>query len=224
MSFSGMGGSDWRERYAIAQWVAEAQAAAEGAGLFEADTGAKPWVVAHSFGGFALMSATARWGQRMAGAMIVDAPLRPREQREAREAERRRRKLQPTRVYWSVEEALGRFRFLPPQRCEHLYIVDHIARCSLREVEGGVSWRFDPFLFRDFDYGHPYRELHEARCPVLLVRGGRSRLVTPELMAYALSKAPPGTRSAEVPDADHHVMVDQPLAFAELLTATVSGR
>lgn len=221
LSLSGMGGSDWRERYGMAQWSVEAEAAAEAAGLFEAAV--PPWVVAHSFGGIMLMTAVAQWGQRMRGAMMVDAPLRPREEREKREAERRQRNPQPSRVYRNVEEALARFRFLPPQRCEHLFVVDHIARCSLREVEGGVTWRFDPFLYRDFDFGHPYRDLGQARCPVVLVRGGRSGLVSPALMDYALSKAPPGTRSAEVADADHHVMVDQPLAFADLLIDTLRG-
>jgi len=34
--------------------------------------------------------------------------------------------------------------------------------------------------------------------------------------------APPGTQVLELPDADHHVMVDQPLAFAALLDAIVA--
>ena len=32
-----------------------------------------------------------------------------------------------------------------------------------------------------------------------------------------------GTALLEVPDADHHVMVDQPLAFADLLSGLVPG-
>lgn len=215
MSFSGMGGSDWRETYGIAQWSDEAQAAAEAAGLFDAPVA--PWCAGHSFGGLVLMTIVARWGQRLRGAMIIDAPLRTPEQRAAHEERRRARRLQPSRVYLSVEEALSRFRFTPPQPCEHLFVVDHIARHSLRPVEGGVTWRFDPFLFRDFTFGTMNRDMAEARCPLVLVRGGRSRLVTPAMMDYALSQAPPGTRSAEVPDADHHVMVDNPLGLVDLL-------
>jgi len=213
MSFSGMGGSAWRERYGLLQWSDEALAAAEAAGLFDAPVA--PWVAAHSFGGFALMTAAARWGRRLRGAMIVDAPLRTREQQAQRDE--RRRKPQPARVYLSPEEALMRFRFLPPQRCEHLFVVDHIARYSLKAVDGGWTWRFDPFLFRDFQFGTPIRDLGQAQCPLVLVRGARSRLVTPALLDYALAQSPPGTTTAEVADADHHVMVDQPLAFAELL-------
>ncbi len=213
MSLSGMGGSDWRERYGIAQWSDEAEAAAEAAGLFEGPVA--PWLAAHSFGGFVAMTAAARWGRRLRGTMVIDAPLRMPAQQAERQ--RQRRRPQPSRVYLSPEEALMRFRFLPPQRCEHLFVVDHIARHSLKAVDGGWTWRFDPFLFEGFTFGTPQRDLGQAQCPIVLVRGARSRLVTPALMDYALSQAPPGTTTAEVPDADHHVMVDQPQAFAELL-------
>jgi pimeloyl-ACP methyl ester carboxylesterase len=78
-------------------------------------------------------------------------------------------------------------------------------------------WRFDPFLFSHFEFGRPYRDLRAAQCPVSIVRGGRSRLMTPALLEHAVSLAPPGTEGLELPDADHHVMIDQPLAFADLL-------
>jgi len=219
MSFSGMGGSGWRTQYSVAQWADEVLAVAEGAGLFEAAV--LPAVAGHSFGGFPLMNAAARFGDRLARAVIVDTPLRPPQ---AVDARRRHRieNLRSSRVYASEAEALMRFRFLPPQGCELPCIADLIARRGLKQVAGpdgrsGWTWRFDPFLFRHFDFGRPYVDLRQARCPVTLVRGGRSRLITPELMAHALALAPPGTQVLELPDADHHVMVDQALAFAALL-------
>ena len=103
-----------------------------------------------------------------------------------------------------------------------------IARRGLKQTTGpdgrpGWVWRFDPFLFRHFAFGRPLKELRMAQCPITLVRGGRSRLVTAELMQLALQHAPAGTPLMEVPDADHHVMVDQPLAFAGLLAGLVPG-
>lgn len=224
ISFSGMGGSGWRTQYSVAQWADEALAAAEAAGLFQGEVA--PTVVAHSFGGFPLMNLAARHGDRLARAMIVDTPLR------APGGSGRRHRtegLRSSRVYPSLEAALERFRFLPPQGCAHPYVADLIARRGLKPVAGpdgrpGWVWRFDPFLFRHFDFGRPYRDLRAARCPLTLVRGARSRLVTPELMALAVSLAPPGTGVLEVPDADHHVMVDQPQAFAELLDRQVPRR
>ena len=220
LSLTGMGGSDRREAYSNSQWADEMLAAAGHAGLFESDI--EPLFVAHSFGGFPLMIGAARYGARLAGAVIVDTPLRPPEAH----AERQRRRVEvgfkPSRVYPSIEDALARFRFMPVQPCEHLYIADHIARTSLQpavDEQGrpGFAWRFDPFLFRHFDFGRPHKAIGQAACPITLVRGARSRLITPELFAHAASLAPPGSRTLEVPDADHHVMVDQPLAFAQML-------
>ena len=222
MSFSGMGGSGWRTQYSVAQWADEALAVAESTGLFDAPV--PPVVAAHSFGGFVLMNLASRHGQRLGRAVIVDTPLRPPARAEARRS--RPELLRSAKVYASEAEALQRFRLLPPQGCAHPFIADLIARRGLKQTTGpdgqpGWVWRFDPFLFRHFAFGRPLKELRAAQCPVTLVRGGRSRLVTAELMQLALQHAPAGTPLREVPDADHHVMVDQPLAFAGLLAELV---
>jgi pimeloyl-ACP methyl ester carboxylesterase len=225
MSFSGMGGSGWRTQYSVAQWADEALAVAEASGLFSAPV--PPTVVAHSFGGFPLMNLAARFGDRLARAVIVDTPLRPPPGVDAKRRHRAEN-LRSARVYDSEAEALMRFRFLPPQGCAHPFVADVIARRGLKCVTGpqgqpGWVWRFDPLLFRHFDFGRPYRDLKQALCPVTLVRGGRSRLVTAELMAHAVALAPPGTEVLELADADHHVMVDQPQAFAQLLAGLVAA-
>jgi pimeloyl-ACP methyl ester carboxylesterase len=218
-SFSGMGGSGWRTHYGVAQWADEALAVAEAGGLFEAATA--PVAAAHSFGGFVLMNLASRHGGRLARAVIVDTPLRPPP---ALDRARRHRSegLRSARVYASEAEALARFRLLPPQDCTHVFLADWIARRGLKQVHGpsgapGWVWRFDPFLFRHFTFGSPWRELRTAGCPVVLVRGGRSRLFTEPMMVHALQMAPEGTQAREVPDADHHVMLDQPQALAALL-------
>ena len=156
----------------------------------------------------------------------MDTPLRPPSRSDARR--HRDNSLRSAKVYASEADALQRFRLLPPQGCAHPYIADLIARRGLKQTTGpdgqpGWVWRFDPFLFRHFAFGRPLKELRAAQCPVTLVRGGRSRLVTTELMQLALQHAPAGTTLLEVPDADHHVMVDQPLAFADLLAGLVPG-
>ena len=225
-SMSGMGGSSRREAYSVSQWADEALAAADAAGLFESDV--KPLFVGHSFGGFPLMTAAARYGERLAGVVIVDSPLRPPEDRDKHEKRRSERGFQAARIYPTLIDALARFRLLPVQTCEHLYIVDHIGRTSLQPVTDehgapGFSWRFDPYLFRNFSFGKPHRDLAAARCPVTLVRGGRSKLVTAEYLAHALNLAPPGTQTFEIADADHHVMLDQPLAFAALVEELMRG-
>jgi pimeloyl-ACP methyl ester carboxylesterase len=222
LSFSGMGGSGWRTQYSVAQWADEALAVAEAGGLFAAAV--PPVVAGHSFGGFPLMNLAARHGARLRRAVIVDTPLRPPPSADGRRG--REASLRSAKVYASQAEALQRFRLLPPQGCAHPFIADVIARRGLKPTTGPDGrpawvWCFDPFLFRHFVFGRPYKDLKVAQCPVTLVRGGRSRLVTAELVRHALALAPPGTTALEVPDADHHVMVDQPLAFAALLAGLV---
>jgi pimeloyl-ACP methyl ester carboxylesterase len=172
------------------------------------------------------MNAAARHGHRLAGAVIVDTPLRPPAGQVEREKRRAEQGFRPAGL--PDMAALARFRFLPPQTCEHLYIVDHIARTSLSEVHDehghtGYVWRTDPLLFKHFTFGRPHKELGQAQCPVILVRGARSRLITPELFDLAVGMAPPGSRTMELADADHHVMADQPLGFAQMLRELMDG-
>ena len=46
-----------------------------------------------------------------------------------------------------------------------------------------------------------------------LIRGGKSQLFLPADAAYLLSLIAPGSPYVEIPEAEHHVMIDQPLAF-----------
>ena len=41
----------------------------------------------------------------------------------------------------------------------------------------------------------------------------------PEVVALTREHAPPGTRFVEMPDAAHHLMLDQPIAFVTALRA-----
>jgi pimeloyl-ACP methyl ester carboxylesterase len=217
MSFSGMGRSGWRTQYSRAQWADEALAVAHATGLLQ---GAVPPVVAgHSFGGLVLMDMAARHGQHLGRALVVDAPARPPSRDDHAP---RSDVVRSARVYATPAQALERFRLIPPQACPHPFIAHHIASHGLKVVVGpegreGWVWRMDPYRFRHFQMGRPSHDLRQARCPLVLVRGGQSRLLSAEGLARMAHRAPPGTTTDEVPGADHHVMVDQPLAFAELL-------
>jgi pimeloyl-ACP methyl ester carboxylesterase len=228
-SWSGMGGSDRREAgtYSLDLFVEEAFSIAQAEGLYEAAL--PPVFVGHSFGGFPTMACAARHGDRLRAAITVDSPIRTPEQQRQFAKVRAAREHKPLRVYPSFEDAVMRFRFMPVQPCEHLYIADHIARTSLREVAAtgdspaGWTWCFDPFMWRGYRMGSPTQDLANARCPLAIVWGARSSLVGPDVVAYARSLAPAGTPMIEIPDADHHVMIDQPLAFVAALRSLLAG-
>ena len=223
LSWSGMGASDWRPRYAIDGYVDEALAVAEHAGLFKSPV--KPIVLAHSFGGFPTMRMARNHGDRLSGVMILDSPVLSPEQRRQREA-RRKAELPPreTRIYASEAEALSRFRFSPNQPCDNLYIVDFIARTSLRPVtpDGaapGWTWKFDPFMWSRLDRHEGAEDLSFARCRVATLWGGQSSLFQQPVVDYVKSVAPKGSPFIEIPDAAHHVMADQPHALIATVRA-----
>jgi len=224
ISWSGMGGSDWREAYSLDLFVAEAFAAAEATGLFAAAM--PPVFVGHSFGGLPTAACAARRGQELRAAVIVDSPFWPAARaKEQHERIRNRRGQGPSPVYRSVAAALARFRLLPAQPCDNLFIVDYIARRSLKEIaaRNGWTWRFDPYLWRRYQMSNPADELAAATCPIAIIRGSRSKVMTEETAAFAHSIAPAGSPLVEVPEAHHHVMIDQPLAFVTALRALLSG-
>jgi pimeloyl-ACP methyl ester carboxylesterase len=224
MSWSGMGGSDWRASYSLDLFVDEAFAAAEATGLFARG---RPVFVGHSFGGFPVAACAARRGDELHAAVIVDTPFLPPERvKENREKMVARGFPSPTLVYPTLEAGLARFRLLPSQPCDNLFILDFIARKSLKGVarggEEGFAWRFDPSLWRHYRMTNPIRDLESAKCPVAFVRGSRSRVMTEESAAF-VQKVVPGCPMVEIPDSYHHLMLDQPLAFVAALRALLAG-
>lgn len=215
ISWGGMGGSDHRARYTLPGFVAEAQAGAAAAGLFDAGP---PVVVGHSFGGFPMMAMVAD-DPRWRAAVIVDTPFRePGEPRGGPDASGR-----PHRVYPTLDAALARFRFAPAQDCANLFVADHIARGSLKAVEGGWTWRFDPFVWTRFEIDETRPLLGRAQCPVALMWGEASLLMPPDRVARMCGSLPPGSPAIGIPAARHHVMVDQPLAFVAALRGLLAG-
>lgn len=209
LSWSGMGNSGHRERYATETFLAEALAAAEAAGL-----GERFAVAGHSFGGVPAAALAALHADRVARAIIIDTPF-------ALLGDRRppRGPARPHRVYPDLESALARFRWAPVQPSPNLFIADFIARTSLKAVDGGWTWKFDPFLWEHFTFGDANAWLRDAKAPLDYVWGEQSVLVQAGVVARIRALAPGGTRFVGIPEAHHHVMADQPLALVATLRA-----
>ncbi len=227
ISWSGMGRSGWRERYSIEGFGQEALACADGAGLFEPQE--KPVVIAHSFGGSVTSALAAAHGERLKAAIIVDSGARPPE-RQWRGPPRRTR---PSRVSPTLEEALTRFRLMPPQDCQNHFIVDYIAREALHPApledgsgQMGWTWRFDPFIWSKMDFSGAWESgalLAAAKCRLAFVWGEQSKLMQDDVIDYSRSHAAFGTPFVAVPEAEHHVLLDQPLGLVAALRAVLAG-
>ena len=212
ISWSGMGASGWRTQYSVDSYAAEAIAAAEEAGLFN---GGPPVIVAHSFGGSPALAAGVDQGDRLAGIILADSFLDPNKQ-----GLRPPPTIAQHRIYPTLAAALARFRFSPAQACENIFYADWIARHSLRRVEAhsdhaaGWTWRFDPEMWGRMGRSDSWNNLKQARCPIAAVRGARSSVLPDAQWSLIAEHAPAGSEFVTIADAAHHLMVDQPLAFA----------
>jgi len=222
LDLSGHGDSDRRETYSVTTWADEVLAVATDGG-----GSGRPVVVGHSMGGFVTIATAAVHGTELDGAVVIDAPVR-RPDPETMEGVSGGMFRAP-KVYPDLVEGMRHFHLVPPQPCENGWLVGHIARHSLREVEGGVSWKFDPGIFtrrtgpdRPSEYG-PL--LSRAACRVAIVNGSDSAIVNDETRAYMaelLADSPAavaGVPFVEVPESQHHVLLDQPLALVAALRA-----
>jgi pimeloyl-ACP methyl ester carboxylesterase len=211
LDLSGMGDSGRRESYSAQLRVEEMRGVIADAGL-----GRNPFIVGHSFGGFMSMKFAAQFGDEIGGAVIVDSPIRSPEEEAARP-------LSPPRwanrkIYESFDAALARFRLMPPQSCDNDFIVEFIARRSLMPVAGGWTWKFDGAAMGTRRFGEPFREyLQAVRCRAALIFGEKSALVSRATASYMSSLMGREAPIVEVPEAQHHVMLDQPLAFVAAL-------
>jgi pimeloyl-ACP methyl ester carboxylesterase len=171
-------------------------------------------VVGHSLGGLVAIQTAATHGDSMAGAVIVDAPVR-RPDPESEEGVRRQTHRTPG-VYPDRDTALRHFRLLPPQPVEHRFLLDHVAGHSVRQTPQGWTWKFDPELFRHTLI--PMRDqLRSVRCRVALLRGERSEVVPPDTAAYMYELLGRNAPVVAIPEARHHVTLDRPLAFVAAL-------
>ncbi|RMD81496.1 MAG: alpha/beta hydrolase [Candidatus Dadabacteria bacterium] len=212
---SGHGDSGRRPEYPRELWARELIAVAEHAGFDE------PFVlIGHSLGGQVGIVTAALYGERLAGAIIVDAPVR-RPSPESVEGTRGRMFRNP-KTYPDLETAMEHFHLVPPQPCENDFILRHVARHSLRRTERGWTWKFDPRVFVKVSPKPLHEYLAATRCRVAILRGEFSNLVPPETGEYMYELLDRNAPIVEIPQAYHHLILDQPLAFIAAVRALLS--
>lgn len=215
VDLSGHGESGRRSAYPRRKWAEEVMAVSRSAGF-----PAPPILVGHSMGGLVSIVAAALHGDELAGAIIVDAPVR-RPDPESQEGQRGRAFRNP-KTYPDLPTAKQHFRLVPPQPCENDYILDFIAEKSLRRVEAGYTWKFDPQVFVLARPEAMHEHLANVRCRVALFRGEHSYVVPPETGEYMYQLLRRNAPVVEIPAAHHHLILDQPLAFIAALRALLA--
>lgn len=215
LDLSGHGDSDRRERYHPETWAHEVMAVAQDAGV-----PGPPVLVGHSMGGFVSIVAAARYGDDLAGAVIVDSPVR-RPDPEVQES-RSGRMFRAPKTYPSLDEAVEHFHLVPPQPVVTPYVVDHVARHSLHETDGGWTWKFDPHIFAGFSPFMFGEYLAKARCRMAVIHGELSPIVDRDITDYMSELLGRNAPFVEIPQAYHHLILDQPLAFVAATRALLA--
>lgn len=210
IDLSGHGDSGRRPSYSLDGWADEVLAVAEDAGI-----AAPPTVIGHSMGGLVTLRAAALFGSGIEGAVVIDAPFREKAPEE--NAAQERRAFAELRVYPSREAILARFRPVPDQPVIG-YIADHVAATSIRQVDGGWTWKWDPAVF---DRTMPPTPLARVDCRVALFRAEHGILSTElsDVMYDRLGRVAP---VIEIPAAGHHIMLDQPIALVAAIRTLLS--
>jgi pimeloyl-ACP methyl ester carboxylesterase len=213
LDLSGMGDSGRREDYTVETYSKELMAVAEASGMFEHQE--PPIILAHSFGGLVSIHTGALYGDQLAGVIIVDSPVNPPD----RPGGPPERKIRPHRPYPTQADALARFRLMPPQGCDNHYLVDFVARHSITQTEDGWIWKFDPKTWQRFYIGDVAERLKQISCRIGILRGENSLIFPHEVGEYMFNLLGRAVPVIEIPEAQHHVMLDQPLAFIAAIRA-----
>lgn len=211
IDLSGAGDSGYRESYTAEGFAEEIMGVAKHAG-FGNDT----VIVGHSFGGYVTLKAGLNFLDQLEGIVLVDSAVRPPDFKWERDP--RRSPIKPKRIYEEFDTALARFRLMPPQDCKNEYLLDYIGRHSLKQVEGGWIWKFDDSLMEKFEFGNEsHKDLANLRCRVGVIYGEDSYLFTQDLADYMFEVLDKSVPFTGIPEAQHHLFLDQPLAFVSSL-------
>ena len=210
MSFSGMGGSDWRSFYTRDTFVDDVW------GVVKDTEMEDPIVVGHSFGGMVSLITASKHSEDMSGLLLVDFVVnKPEEHHEWYED---RVPARPPRIVKEREELIKRFRLMPPQHCVNQYLVDYIADHSIRETEKGWAWTFDPSAYDGLIIGSDHSKiLSELSCAVGFYYGEHTIEFKEGELQTMKDLLPEDSPIFGLKDAQHHLMLDQPLPFIENL-------
>ena len=218
MNLGGMGDSEWRKEYSTETWGLEIE------GVCKKEKLKKPIIIGHSLGGMCGVYAASIMKKNLYGLVIVDTAILPPSDKPPKFDF----KLRANKIYKSLKEIKSRFRLVPGQIDALEYIMDYIAEKSIKKNKGGWTWKFDPnymkifnsesFLERQAVYRNKLKGL---KCRVAILRGEKSVIFPGSSAKYMHELMDKKSPIINVPEAHHHIMVDQPMALISALRSLI---
>ena len=216
MDIAGCGDSGRRDHYTCELIVSEIMAVCADSGMLSA---ARPPILAgHSVGGQHVVRAAMAHGTSLLGVIAIDA-LRYAELAhdpavKALKGPRPARRTPP--IYPDFQSAVERFRLTPAPAIaiQTDYVLEHIARHSVREVEGGWTWKFDSALAAMSSLGLELKDvLRHMPCYSAAIYGERTHLTDDSLLSTMMTVTNGEVPVFTIPGSSHYPMIDNPLAF-----------
>src|SRR5574342_1145736 len=211
LDLRGHGGSSWSDppAYRPSDYAADIVA------ILGALSWQSPLVIGHSLGGYVGAYLAASHPDRVGALVITDTMTQWSEDETAwalKQVER------PGPEFANPSEAGSRYRLSPPETRAPADWIRHLGEAAVVERKPGVwSYTFDR---RVFAQARPdaWPLLPGVLCPTLVVRGEGSRIMDRDTMLRAATATHRG-QFAEVKDAWHHLILDDPADFCSIVTA-----
>ncbi|RLA14281.1 MAG: alpha/beta hydrolase [Gammaproteobacteria bacterium] len=213
---SGMGNSDHRDAYSSQIFANDVMGIYDQLGLDE-----RTVVIGHSLGGAVALTLAAEQGNRLRAAVMVDSAVFP--PGADLPFDPTKAPYRPKTICEDYETAAERFFLLPPQPCEQPHLLEHVVRHSIAEMEGGWSWKFDDKLFLNMTLHDQHAELKNLGCKLAYLHGEHSQVVSALVLDYLREEFADEVPIVEIPDAHHHLLIDQPLALVSTLRTLLHG-
>ena len=207
LDFAGMGDSGARDSYDPLTFALDIAAVIADAGIAPAT------LVAHSFGGGRTLRLAAEHPELIEHAVILDSYVH------FIDADEWRPKfgVGPRKIYPTYEAARERYRLTPPENAAADYVLDYIAFHSLERHGDGLRWKFDDKLAGGVMERDGAEVLRRIRAPLTYMHGALSRVAEAGRARKIVEHIEGARGPIAVPEAHHHVMLDQPLALVAAL-------
>jgi pimeloyl-ACP methyl ester carboxylesterase len=211
LDLRGHGGSAWSDppAYRAADYAADIVAVLDALGW------RSPLVIGHSLGGYVGAYLAARYPERV-GALVIADTVTQWSDDEAAWAQRQVDR--PGPEFANASEAGSRYRLSPSETRAPGDWIRHLGETAVVERKPGV-WQYAVDR-RVFAHARPdaWPILPGVVCPTLAVRGAGSPLMDRDAWLRVATSVQQG-QFAEIKDAWHHLVLDDPAGFVSTVTA-----
>ena len=213
LDLRGHGDSEWADppRYTFHEYAADVDAFAKALDLRDFV------LIGHSMGGMVSLLYTATYPGRVSRLVVVDTIMLMPAERVTKMHEFGKR---PARPYATQQDLLERYRLEPagPQYARP-EVVRHMAlHAGRKNAEGRWQHKADRRVYASFERIEGVPLWGKVKIPALVIKGEHSKRFLPKALAEVRANAPQ-VQHAEVPASDHHITLDNPQGFVEVVKA-----